>query len=570
MQSKSPILGIWDGHDAGAALVLDSKILSAINEERLSRRKLDIGFPELSVKEVLKQSNISPAELRAVAVSTSDFAKTLTRIFPSLKESYYLLRRRKVDAGPLYKFKKLFKYKVTEISPSFLTKTISRASLSNKLNSLGIPSDKLMLVDHHSAHAASAAFCSGFSKALVLTIDGIGDGLSGSIWSLSNSKLELLKVLRGDSSLGIFFEHVTNLLNMRELEDEGKVMALSNYAFPIPAEENPMLRFFQINGMELKCVCGSASLYRELSKIFFRYPSEQFASMAQQTLELKVCELVRNALSESGHEYLAYAGGVASNVKVNMLLREIPGLKGFFVFPHMGDGGLALGSAIWAGYLNGIKDPYPLNDVFLGPSYSNEDIISLSSQYPELKFENCSNVVSTCAELIREGKIVMWFNGRMEYGPRALGHRSILARPDSLDIKDQLNLCLKKRVWYQPFCPSLLSSDASEILEAYDGVINPFMTCAYRVKKGKESLMQGVINVDKTCRPQILPDDDPSLYGSLLREIKRQSGHGVLLNTSFNLHGEPLVCSPEDALRTFSGTEASYLFMEDFLITKRS
>ena len=228
MSNQSVILGVWDGHDAGAAVLVGSRIAFAINEERLSRRKLEIGFPRKSIQACLDFAKLEANEIRNVAVSTSDFAKTLTRCFPSLREEYYLLRRRLKPRGRLNRIKKLAKYRITEFSPSRITRLVSRRVLSREIRKLGLVNASVHLVDHHAAHAATAAFCSGFDEALAITIDGIGDATSGSIWEFSNGRLELIHYLPGKFSIGIFFEHVTNLLNMRELEDEGKVMALAD------------------------------------------------------------------------------------------------------------------------------------------------------------------------------------------------------------------------------------------------------------------------------------------------------------------------------------------------------
>jgi carbamoyltransferase len=357
---------------------------------------------------------------------------------------------------------------------------------------------------------------------------------------------------------------VTNLMNMRELEDEGKVMALANYAYPVDDAENPMMELIHVKGLSVECSHSSLGMYEKLRKILWHYPSEQFAHMAQRTLEVKILELVRNAMNATGLDDLCLAGGVFSNVKVNRLLRILPGVRGCFVFPHMGDGGLALGAALVASYrLNGTHH-VPLNDLFVGPEFSDQEI-ERALHKSKVSYRRSNDIAKDVAEIIADGEIVPWFQGRMELGPRALGARSILARPDSEAVKDELNLRLKKRVWYQPFCPSMLEEDAKEVLEDYDGAPNQFMTMAYMVREDKRNLVRGVINVDGSCRPQILPQDD-SLFARLLMEIKRLTGHGILLNTSFNIHGEPLVCSPEDAISTFLRTNSRYMAMGNFLI----
>jgi carbamoyltransferase len=560
------ILGIWDGHDSGAAIIKGNEILVAINEERLTRRKLEISFPNRSIDACLKYLNLDASDISEIAISTSDPAKTLARIVPSTKEEYYLIRRRKKDLTFLNFQKKRFKYKLTELSPNWITTFVSKKIVQNELSKIGFTKYNLNIVDHHMSHVAAAAFCSGFNECLVITLDGLGDGLSGTVNVFKENKIRNISKISAKDSFGIFFEHVTNLMNMRELEDEGKVMALADYAYPIPNKDNLLLDFFSVDGLKIKAKYNSLKTYQELKKILWRFPSEQFANMAQKTLESHIAKLIKNAIADTGIRKIALSGGVASNVKVNMMIRHLPECEECFVFPHMGDGGLALGAAIYSNYqLNGITN-YKFDSVALGLEYSNTEIES-ELRLANLNYRKSANLVKETAELITNGNIVLWFQDRSEYGPRALGSRSILALPDSTDIKDELNLKLKKRVWYQPFCPSILQEDAQVLLEDYNGNPDQFMTMAYKVRYEYKKGLIGVINIDGSCRPQILADHN-SKYARLLKEIKVLTGTGALLNTSFNVHGEPLVCSPRDAINTFISTGIKHLIIGDFIVTQ--
>jgi carbamoyltransferase len=561
------VLGIWDGHDSGAALVQGDRVLAAINEERLTRRKLEIRFPDLAIKSCLQIAGITPSDINTVAVSTADFAKTLARLIPSTKEEYYLIRRRKKAPGLLSTLKKRAKYSITEIGPSGLTRWLSTSCINSELSRLGFTNNRTLLVDHHLCHAASAAYWSGFDTCLVLTVDGIGDGLSGTVSRLDSGRLTRLAQIPGRDSLGIFFEHVTNLMNMRELEDEGKVMAIANYAYPIPDSDNPMLDFISIDGMQVRSLYGSLRMYTELRKLLWKYPSEQFAYMAQRTLEVKVSQLAANCLRINGLRRLALAGGVFSNIKLNMQIRLLPEVDACCVFPHMGDGGLALGAAFQANNeLHGVA-AYTAPDVYWGLSY-NDEVMLAAIRQSGYSYTAHDDIARITAQLIAEGNIVFWLQGAMEYGPRSLGRRSILALPNSTRIKDLLNLRLKMRVWYQPFCPSMLAEEASVLLENHDGLINRFMTMGYMVKQERRSDMQGVMSIDGSCRPQFVTDNEP-LFRQLLLELKKLTGSGVVLNTSFNVHGDPLVCSPQDALETLKKTSNDYLVMGRYLV-KRS
>jgi len=645
--AEETVLGIWDGHDAGAALLRGGEVLFAVNEERLSRRKLDVGFPHRSIAACLKFAGLAPSQIRTVAASTTDPAKTLTRLFPSLKEEYYLIRRRKKPPRRLDPLRKAFKYRFTELGPNFLSRALSRSHIMSLLEKAGFRDFQLDLVDHHTAHAASAAFCSGFPEALVLTLDGVGDGLSGSAWQLRDGRLDLLKSYPANTSLGIFFEHVTNLMNMRELEDEGKVMALANYAYPVPDEENPLLGIVAAEADALVSPFTSTAMFRELKRILWRYPSEQFAYMAQRALEHCALGLVRSLAQRTGARRVAAAGGVFSNIKMNMAIAAMPGIERIYVFPHMGDGGLALGAAMESNRRRNAVSSYTLRDLYLGPSFSQAEIgaalekigadnlvspasssvtpaldsvlpANAGTQRPgyapaagkdsrpwipasagmterEMDSRFCGNAIlrqaqddsdgndkgksfplrvsrpddlpAVAARAILDGEIVLWFMGRLEIGPRALGGRSILARSDRRDVKDRLNVLLKKRVWYQPFCPSMLAEDAPGLLhtEGQDIGDNRFMTMAFRVRRDKLSLMEGVINIDGTCRPHFVAGENPP-YRKMLERIKAETGFGAVLNTSFNIHGEPMVCSPAEALLMLRETGIRYLFMEDLLV----
>lgn len=563
------ILGIWDGHDAGAAIVEGDRILFAVNEERFTRRKLEAGFPRFSIEACLSFAGITPSDIKEIAASTSDPAKTLTRIFPSLKEEYYLIRRRKKGPERFDGIKKSFKYRFTEFGPNPVSSFLSRRYFNDKLFEMGFSGFNLHLPDHHFCHANAAARCSAFDKCLVVTLDGLGDGLSGAIWKYLAGKLDLIGSIAATVSMGVFFEHVTNLLNMRELEDEGKVMALANYAHPVDDSVNPLLNIIKCDGLSFTSDYSSTGMYKEMKKIFWRYPPEQFACMAQRTVEKVTTELVKNAMTQTGMKKLAVAGGLFSNIKLNKRLGELEEVENISVFPHMGDGGLAIGAALEVNCRKYGISSCGLPDLYLGPGYGERVILDALAKKNAV-FNKIADPAETAADLILNNEIIMWFQGRMEAGPRALGNRSILARADDRGLKDRLNLALKKRVWYQPFCPSMLAEDAKELLcaEKLIPADNPFMTMAYSVRTDRMKSMEGVVNLDGTCRPHFVGGENPR-YRELLSHIKNKTGFGVVLNTSFNIHGDPVVCSPEDAIDTLYRTDVRYLFMEDFLVENR-
>ncbi|HEU4936775.1 MAG TPA: carbamoyltransferase C-terminal domain-containing protein [Vicinamibacterales bacterium] len=562
------ILGIWDGHDSGAALVQDGRLTFAVNEERLTRRKLEIVFPTRSIEACLRHAALSPDRIHIVAATTCDPAKTLGRLWPGSKERYYNVRRRKIAPGPLAGLTRTMKYRMTEWSPGPVSRAISSMVLKRQLARCGLNRAELQIVDHHVAHAAAAAWTSGFNRCAVLTIDGLGDGLSATVSTFTDGRLVRIAASSARNSIGVFFEHVTNLLNMRELEDEGKVMALADYAAPIADQDNPLLAWVRVKDAIITCKRPGHALRRPLAQVHWRFPNEQFAYLAQQTVERVVVALAQDALRLTGHRQLALAGGVVSNVKATRQIRLLSEVDDLFVFPHMGDGGLPLGAAAIASVRCGDVLRIEMNRLDVGPSY-DPPVIESSLRAAGLP-ATCVGGSLPCrvTELLAAGKVVMWFQGAMEYGPRALGHRSVLARPDRAELRDRLNLVLKRRVWYQPFCPSMLESEAPRLLADWTGGRNRAMTMAYKVSEDYRNQLAGVMSVDGTCRPQIVGDDDEGPFAEVLRLARRHWNVAAVLNTSFNIHGEPLVCSPDEAVDVFLRSGADALAIGPFLVTR--
>jgi len=563
---KMYVLGIWDGHDAGACIVEKNRIEVAVNEERFTKRKLDVGFPFNSIRVCLDFLDLKPSDISIVSFTTTDFAKTLTRAFPSLKRKYYLFRRRKIPEPIFSEFRRHFKYRTTEIPEVPLSRRISLWYFRRNLDRMGFKDYEIDIVDHHSAHAISAVICSGFKKSIAITLDGVGDGLSGTINIFENDELERISSIKARDSFGIFFEQVTTLLGMRELEDEGKVMALSDFAFKVPDDENKLLNFFEVDGLNVKCKYSTIGRYTILKKLLWNTPREQLAYMAQRTLEKHICKLFRNAISELGIKNVCWSGGVASNIKVNMKIRLNSGLRRWFVFPHMGDGGLAVGSALYTSFKKFGTRPRKLKNAYLGNEFSEDKIIESINKY-KLEYEYRDDISEYVGELLSNGNFVLWYQGRMEYGPRALGNRSIIAPPSPVEIKDKLNLKIKRRSWFQPFCPSLLEEESKKIFENVDSY-DRFMTMGYMSREEMRERIISVINVDGSARPQMLGDENPR-FRRLLEEVKKNLGLGIILNTSFNLHGFPIVNSPDDAIDVMLKTRARYLALGNFFIENK-
>ena len=551
------VLGVWDGHDAGAALLAGGRIVAAVNEERFSRRKLEVRWPSRSIETCLEIGCIRAADVDAVAASTSDLAKTVGRCWPAAKERYYLLRRRLKAPGRLDGLQKRAKYWVTEVGSTALTRSLSRWAVRREVAALGIEPGSLWMFDHHACHAAAAALASGMERAVVVTVDGVGDGASATVNLFEGGRLRRVSSTPARDSLGVFFEHVTNLLNMRELEDEGKVMALADYTAEIDERDNLLLPLITVDGLRFRGQVAGHAMHSSLCRVLWSCSNERFAQMAQRTVERRIEELVVNAVRETGIRHVAMAGGVASNVKANRRVKLLPEVDDLYVFPHMGDGGLALGAATLASIRCGEIPVLDLEDVGLGPEWSADAVADILRE-AGLRFVECADVASDTAYLVAADQIVLWFQGRMEYGPRALGHRSVLARPDRPQVRHRLNLALKRRVWYQPFGPSILEDDARRVFRDWKGAPNRHMTTAYEVEPAHRAQLEAVLSIDGSCRAQVVPEERDDPFARLLRHLRGRIGIGAVLNTSFNLHGQPLVCTPDDAIAVFrqSGADA--------------
>ncbi|ALM74810.1 carbamoyltransferase family protein [Thermococcus barophilus] len=529
------ILGIHDGHDAGAVLIKDGEIY-AVNEERLNRIKHYRGFPKLSVLKVLEMGNVPPDEVELIAI-----------------------------AGIFRKRSRLLE----------LEKNLAKIFGRNFKR-------KVLYVEHHLAHAASAYLTSGWREALALSIDAAGDGLSSSIYICRDG--EMIRIAQSTylDSLGDFYASVTELLGFKPMRHEGKVMSLAAYGKP----SYDLSAIIELNGLtfenHLKVVGIEAT--KKLAE-FFGFPFEkakkvsanlkkgqlsgkleqkaiEIAASAQKHLE-KIVDELGLKLTKHGVP-LAYAGGVAQNVKANMVLRRhFPDL---WVFPAMHDGGLAFGAAVYVKSqlerLDGRWKPFKLEHVYLGPSYPEDEIEEFLRE-EGVKYEEIRAVSGFVADSLIDGKIVAFFQGKMEFGPRALGNRSILADPRDESIKEKLNLALRRDV-FQPFAPTILEERIGDYL--VDPYPNKFMTMSYYATEEFIKTAPAVVHVDGTTRPQTLEEEDNHTYYNIIKHFEKQSGVGAVLNTSFNMHGEPIVCSPEDALRTFRNAKLDVLVLEKFAV----
>ena len=574
------VLGIHDAHDAGAALVHDGEVAGAINEERFTKLKNDVGFPTSSIGYLSKLAGYETID--NIAVPWVGGSALFARVFPSLEVKRRRLWRKEVAKPSRLNMKlRNMVFKVVQSQePRWLWRaageSIGSHILRSKLKSIGIKHDKITFVDHHAAHAASAYYSSGFKEALVVTLDGAGDGLSGSISVGNNGELTRINEFRAGASLGILYGAATIACDMRYSEDEGKLMSLAAYSFPSQIKELERISRYDPKTRQLVGERGEKFefLLAEWMKdnILWQRSREEFAYAVQKHVQEQVLAIIKQHIEETKIRKVAVAGGLFSNIIVNMLIDQMPEVEDFFVFPHMGDGGLAIGASYLVDFQDkGKINKDQINNLYFGPQYTDSEIEKVLKKHRksgEIKYEESSNIASLAADEIAAGEVMLWFQGRMEYGPRALGNRSVLSLPNSQANRDKINLIIKKRPYYQPFASSILSEDARKLLEPYSRE-NRFMTVGYKIRKGCENDLVAASHIDGTTRPQMLGNEN-KMYRKLLERIRKRTGAGALLNTSLNKHGKPMVMTPQDAIWTLLNTGARKLAIGSFIVEKNN
>jgi carbamoyltransferase len=565
------VLGLYDWHNCGAALVEDGKIVAAVEEERLSRNKIEFGFPYRSIEQVLRITHTSWKDLAAIAVAGIRDPIPFARWKP---QSFKFERK----MGPYWNLQyRTWRtiYPLRSIpGVAGWEQSLNRKIVLKKLKTMAdFPSDRVFFVDHHRAHAASGYRTSGFKEALVFCLDGSGDGFSSTVFVGHGGELEFVAGSSERASLGKLYGNVTLGLGFKKISDEGKVMGLAALGDPGPFY--PIIdRTLQIRNVDSLDLVATEDLLgngfaKKIKHVFSEsYSREDICAAVQRKLEETVRILVEHFVSKTGIRRVVLAGGVAANVRMNQMVRELPCVEESFVFPNMTDGGLSAGAALEICYQIGKMQgepfpPYRLENLYLGPEYGTEDISRTIKGHglPALFIEDIDSCI---AELVCQGKTVARFRGRMEFGPRALGNRSILALATDPRLEESLNRRLR-RDEFMPFAPSMLEDHAVRLYLAR-GRRSPFMTETFDTAEGLEKALPSVVHVDGTCRPQTVLERDGEGFGRLIKKVGEVTAYYVVLNTSFNMHGEPIVCSPEDAINTFSRGCADYLALGNYLL----
>ncbi len=559
------ILGICDSQDAGAALINNkSNNIAAVNEERLSREKLCGGLPSRSINEVLRLKNIRPEDLNLVVLASKMTPSFILRSFRKAHSGFRKKHRQFSFLLSIYILYQIIAHRTVlcELIESFFSKVI----LKKELKQLGI-NCKIVSIEHHAAHAYAAYITSGIDEILVITIDGLGDGISFTVNIGRAGRLTRIFEQNAFNDITLYYSRLTEFLGFTPIQDEGKVMGLAAYSTDYSALPFAQ-RLLRIDRGRFKNrnLFFSCSKDNEIYEQLAAKKKEDIAASFQLHLEDKIKELVRFWVEKTKIHDLALGGGFFANIKVNQKIAELDEINNLYVYPHMGDGGLALG-AIFA-----VKKtkPFRLKNLFWGPAYSNEQIRQVLDAN-NLKYKFVEKIEEEIARILSAGKIVAHFCGRMEYGPRALGNRSILCQATQAGIPRRLNKILGRDM-FMPFAPAILADQIHNCcLKAnkaeYSG---NFMNISFKSTEYFKNICPAVVHRDGTTRPQFVYKDANQRLYQIIDEYRKTTGIPAIVNTSFNLHEQPIVCTPNEALRVFQGTKIDYLVMENFLIEGES
>jgi len=578
------ILGINAYHgNASAALVSDGRLVAAVEEERFNRVKYAAGFPAAAIRYCLETAGISLAEVDHVAVPRNPWARLGTKLFYALKMPSFARERAKV----LARFVGI---------PEALAQAFDAAP--KKIRA------KFHRVEHHQAHLASTFFVSPFDQAALLSADGLGD-FASTMWGTGRgNRMSIAGSIAFPHSLGMYYTGVSQYLGFRKFGDEYKVMGLAAYGEPAYLEEFRQivrtnggigfrlgLDYFQHHRTGPEMTWSDAGKTPELGLMFSGYmakrlgpardpaspvekPQRDAAASLQARLEEVLFGMLRTLHARTGLNAVCLAGGVAFNCVANgKIFAETP-FEQIFVQPAAGDAGLAVGAAYFVHHqVLGQPRSFVMDNAYWGPGYSPEKVRSavaasrLREEGMEIAELPEEQIAKEAAKEIAAGKILGWFQGRAEWGPRALGNRSIVADPRRAGMKEILNARIKHREMFRPFAPSILAEATADFFERSNP--SPFMTQAYSVRLEKRAAIPAPTHVDGTGRLQTVTREANPRYWRLIHEFGNLTGVPVVLNTSFN-DNEPIVCRPEEAIDCFQRTQMDALVLGDFLITRAS
>ena len=562
------VLGINNMHDASAALVVDGRVVAAAEEERFVRVKHTTGLPERAMAFCLARAGITAADLDWVCASW---------------KPWVLGTRAREAARSILVSPRMFGAKAVRGAGQMRNEWAELFTLRRRLRRiLGPGRYRVAYVDHHLAHAASAFLCSPFDEAAVLTVDGAGEAETTVLWHGRGTRLTKLAAVRLPHSLGQFYSAVTAFLGFKVQSDEYKVMGLASFGEPVLAERlaREVIRTgpdgaFRVDPYAVDYHLARRGLFPRRTRDLLgepRRPGEpveprhaDVAASAQAVVENALFHVLEALHRRTGLSTLCMAGGVAFNCVANGKIPVRTRFRELFVQPAAGDAGSALGAALYLEQqLTGRERTWVQEHAYLGPAYSSEACArAVSARGLAYRRLDREGVVRETADALARGRLVCWFQGRMEWGPRALGNRSFLADPRREDMKEIINRKIKKREPFRPFAPSVLEERSADYFD--HPWLSPFMLLACPVRPGRRSEIPAVTHVDGTARPQSVSRRTNPRYWSLIRAFEERTGVPVILNTSLNVQ-EPVVCTPDHALDCFLKTGVDLLVLEDLLV----
>ena len=587
-------------HDSAAALIVDGEIVAAAHEERFSRKKHDSSFPRQAIAYVLEEAGLQLADIGVVAFYDKPYLK-----FERLLETYHSFAPRGLrsflSAMPVWIKEKLF----------------MRQMLKDEFKQLGGCCPKVIFPEHHLSHGASAFYPSPFTEAAILTLDGVGEWSTSTIGRGRENSIEVLRELDFPHSLGLLYSAFTHYCGFKVNSGEYKLMGLAPYGDKNSVQVKEWIELifsdlidlredgsFLLNMDYFEFATGLTMCVDNAWQKLFGVPRRKaedslgqdhmnLALAIQEVTEEIVLRLARTARDLTQCDNLVMAGGVALNCVANGKLLRSGLFQDIWVQPASGDAGGALGAALagWHIYLDNPKEcsgQDAMKGALLGPEYDSRDILKLARRYQasSLKFSDFNELCGKVASLLAEGQVVGWFQGRMEYGPRALGNRSILGDARHPEMQKKLNLKIKYREGFRPFAPSVIEECISEFFELDRP--SPYMLLVAPVREERRNTLPegyhslplyerlyhprsdvpAITHIDYSARIQSVSRNVHPKYWQLIDTFRQQTGYGLIVNTSFNVRGEPIVCTPEDAYRCFMATEMDYLVMGDFLFSK--
>ncbi len=565
-------LGIHDGHTATACIVNDSKIAAVISEERLNRSKEWGGFPTNSIRECMKIANVKPDQIDGIGI--------VGLMKPTLPQRFH---------QPHF-YKRIFSY-MASIFPNsvmrsnkwvkptqiILSTLRDKRNIRRRLKNLGIMRPPTFY-EHHFLHAATAHLTCWFNheKNLVITSDASGDAVSASVNIAEGKALDRVGQISHYNSISELYTRITQYLGMKPMSHEYKIMGLAPYAKKDQALQTleVLRRYFRLNGDSpiFENISGywKWQFIKAFQKDLQGHRFDNIACAVQILFEDIITNWVKNCVKRTDIRNVVLSGGSFMNVKANNLILNLPEVEKLFIFPSCGDESLAIGAAL-VKYIELGGDCFePLGPITLGPEYSNEAIIKAMNQYAGFEMIQLEDIDSHVSRELAKGRVVARFSGRMEFGARALGNRSILADPRNRDVVKKINEAIKNRDFWMPFAPSILEERANDYIVNPKKFYAPYMIMAFpTTSKAHTDLIAALHPYDYTVRPQIVSKKWNPGYYKVLKTFEAITGVGGVLNTSFNLHGDPIVCSPKDAMETFLNSGLDALAIGSFYITRK-